>query len=405
MKKRFLVFFLILCLLLPSFTVFAEDSTEQFSSHFTYYDSIPTMLIGDLSSDHVLLEKNADQVRPIASMSKMVTYYVVKDAITKGQFSLHDRVLISSNAAQWNRPDSSNFGLKSGENYSIDELLTGLMVVSGNDCAVALAEKISGSEEEFANLMKSKMDELGFTSSTFINASGFTENGMKNSMSAKDLYAFTRLLVKVYPEVLDYTRFSILDDPKRNYRGESTISKSMQPIDGLLGLKTGFTDEAGYCFTGVFDLHALNPDQELKVITIVMGAPSNDARYRTTKEMVEFSAGTFQKKLIIDSSLPFQKYEVDGANEEAVILYPEESFSAITYINKDYHCVFELKEGIVAPTVVNQVFGLIKVYKDEELVKEINLISHKETTKMDDWKRLQNLFEDQISFLLSIVQN
>lgn len=409
MKKSSRIFLFILSLLLvmqPLSPVMAEDTElPGLEQHFTFFDEVPTMLIGEPTTGKILLEKGIDESYGVASMSKIMTYYIIKEAIANGEIAGSDMVTISESAAYYNNWESSNYGLEVGMQKSVNDLLTALMVVSGNDAAVALAEHLSGTEEAFVQRMNQEAVELGLFESTYVNASGYTAlDGSMNSMSARDLFDLTRIVIEKYPETLDYVHIRVIEEREREYVVDSTIKRYMDGIPGMLGLKTGTTNEAGYGFTGVFDLAQTNASANFDVITIVIGADDSDQRWRTTKELVDFAAGSFSKQQLVDSNIPVSRYEIPTANEGSVVLYPAESFSTITYANTIADIRYEIYDDVKAPTEADQIFGSIYIYQNEEPIKKIDIVAHNETTVASWSVRLQRAFESFFGFLVQLFQ-
>lgn len=207
-------------------------------------------LIGDAKSGTLFVAENIDEPLSIASISKLMTYYLVKEKIAEGKLKMEDKVKISINAS---REEGSSLNLKAGEQISIKDLLDGLMVVSGNDSAVALAEVVAESESKFVTMMNEKAKELGLQNATFTNASGLTKNGQDNKMSTRDIFTLSKAIIEKYPEVLEYAKTTVLEQPSRNFKKESTIPLVGQ-VEGVDGLKTGHTDEAGYCLVSTMKI-------------------------------------------------------------------------------------------------------------------------------------------------------
>ncbi len=394
MNKSKKIFSVFLCLILvfsalPVKAGPAEETATAFKGLITYYDKVPTILIGKADNDHVILAKGADEPYGIASMSKLMTYYLIKQAIAEGKMKADQMVTISDHAASYNMPGSSNYGTKIGESISVENLLKGMMVVSGNDAACALAEAHSGSESQFAQAMNNKAKELGLKSMYFINASGLTLGTDYNRSSAKDLYALIRKILEEFPEIREYAKIKELDEPERNIKKQSTISQYMPNLKGIEGLKTGTSNEAKDCFAGLFGVKSSSTNINYEIITIVMGAPTKDARWRTTKELVDIAEGSFSPKTIVDIGQPIKKYEMANSKEGSVTLYPKESYDAFTYSHAKFDVDYHIQKGIKAPTKEGQVFGNIVISKDGKVLKEIDIISHKAT-------RVANIFEKMV---------
>ena len=155
-------------------------------------------LIGDAKSGALFVVENVDEALPVASISKLMTFYLVKEKIAEGKLKLEDKVKISTTASA---EEGSSLNLKAGEEITIKDLLDGLMIVSGNDSAVALSEAVGETESKFVTMMNEKAKELGLENSTFTNASGLTKNGQDNKMSTRDNYTLAKTIIEKYPEV------------------------------------------------------------------------------------------------------------------------------------------------------------------------------------------------------------
>jgi len=399
MKRLGLLLLAVLAVLAPQAPVYAEDANaKELAEHITYFNELPAMLAGDVATGKILIEKNIDQSRAIASMSKLMTYYLIRDAVDKGQIAMKDPVRISKAAAAYNAPGSSSYGLVEGEVRTVEELLRGLMVVSGNDAAVALAEHHSKTEAQFAVKMMETAKALGFTESAFINASGFTVNDQYNRMSARELFELSRKILERFPDVRSYGAIKSLEEPERHFSQKSTIADNMGGIKGLIGLKTGTTDEAGYCFTGLFDMKEYNPTFDYELITIVLGGETPDQRWRTTKELADYTAGSFAVQRIVDKEVPIERMEMVSAASGSVVLYPKESFSALTYANEVFTVRYEIDTAIKAPTPSEHVFGKIYILRGETPVKQIDIVAHAATVPAGIGQRIHRAFDRLFNF-------
>lgn len=382
---------------------YAGDTAEQHRSAFTYYDNVPSFLIGDPASGKVVLEKGSDIPGGIASMTKMMTYYIVKEDIAAGKYALTDSVTISSHAASMNEAGFSNYGLKAGESYSVEKLLSGLMVVSGNDAAIALAENAGGgSEQEFVARMNRTAVELGMTKSHFINSSGITENGEYNISTARDMFLLAANIVRKFPEVKDYSAIKRLDEPERSYSHASSYLDFIEKLPGTKGIKTGYTEEAGNCFTGLFEVKSTVDGSTFEIVTVLMGAAIKDARWRTTKELVDLAAGTYTNRIVVDESVPVTKYEIPNGSEESVVLYPQRSYSTFTYANRKFTVHYEITPGIKAPTTLDTEYGKITVLQDGEVMDTIPIIAKDQTIRAGLFTRLQRAASQIFIFVTSL---
>ena len=380
-----------------------KQTADSLKKFFTYYDQVPIMLIGTVESPDVIMGKNVDQPHGIASMTKLMTYYLAKEDIRSGKASLEEEVKVSQAAADLNKAGYSNYGLKAGDTMPLSQLIYGMMTVSGNDAATVIAEHLGGSEKAFVERMNKTCQDMGLSTMHFVNASGITrEDGQYNQSSARDLYQFALKLIKKYPEIQDFIQVKQVEEKDRKFSHPSTFFQYMKGIPGMKGLKTGNSNEAGHCFAGWFDIHSKVTKSNYEIIAILMGAPTNDARWRTTLEMVHTAAGSFAQLKLVDQKKPVQKYELPGSREGTVDLYPAESFSTFTYTNAKFNIHYQFDPGIKAPTKAGQKFGTISIRRDGNLIKEISIVSEKPTTEAPLLTRLSQGISRFTNFLSSL---
>ncbi|WP_152395335.1 D-alanyl-D-alanine carboxypeptidase family protein [Paenibacillus guangzhouensis] len=266
--------------LMTGLSVVSAICTVLFLKHITE----PTIeaqaaLLIDAKSGEVIFEKNADTPLPAASMSKMMTEYLVLEQLHEGKISWNDEVPITEHAAN---VEGARIDLRSGDRVTVRDLYVAMLIPSANNAAVALAEYIAGDEERFAAEMNQKGLELGLKNSYFINASGLTDGDQATQMTAKDLGKLAKALLKDFPEVLKTTSLPEYTMKFSSERVRSTNHMLQDPelaAEGLDGLKTGFTNKAGYCFTGT----AARDGRRL--ISVVMGAQDSDTRFIETQKL------------------------------------------------------------------------------------------------------------------------
>jgi len=266
--------------LMTGLSVISAICTVLFLKHITE----PTIeaqaaLLIDAKSGEVIFEKNADTPLPAASMSKMMTEYLVLEQLHEGKISWNDEVPITEHAAS---VEGARIDLRAGDRVTVRDLYTAMLIPSANNAAVALAEYIAGDEGRFAAVMNQKGLELGLKDSYFINASGLTEGDQATQMTAKDLGKLAKALLKDFPEVLKTTSLPTYTMKFSSERVHSTNHMLQNPdlaTEGLDGLKTGFTNKAGYCFTGT----AARDGRRL--ISVVMGAQDSDTRFIETQKL------------------------------------------------------------------------------------------------------------------------
>ena len=293
--KRFIALLLCILCFLPAQTALAdlkEDERPVFSAdeYLGINDAIATdalaecalgAILMEAESGEVLFEHNPDERLPIASVTKVMTLLLTLEAIDDGRLKLTDTVTVSENAASMG---GSQAFMEAGEKMSVDDMLKAVTVSSCNDGAVALAEHIAGSEGEFVKKMNERAAELGMTSTEFINCTGLDDNGIHYS-SARDVAIMSRELIK-HTLIFDYT--TIWMDSIRN--GEFTLANTNKLIrfyDGATGLKTGSTSKARFCLSATAERNGV------KLIAVVLGAPTSAERFAAAKGMLDYGFSNF----------------------------------------------------------------------------------------------------------------
>ena len=253
------------------------------------------MLLLDVESGKVLYEKNSKEALPIASMSKMMTQYIVLNAVKNGALSWESTYEPSNYVQQMTAQSGAvKLGMTTGSLYTLKELFTAMTVNSSNDAAIALAEMVSGSEDAFVELMNQQAKHFGLKKTTFFNASGLDGDYVGKSVeetnvaSARDVATIAQKLIEKHPEILDYTQMTDFTTSAGTQLWNTNLMLPGMPqaFGGIDGLKTGYTGLAGACFasTGVFN--------GKRVISIVMdvqadGEDTTNPRFQLTQELIE----------------------------------------------------------------------------------------------------------------------
>lgn len=271
-------------------------------------------ILVDATTGTVLAEKNADAKVKIASVTKIMTAYVAFKELKNGAVSLSDDVKIRKEAYERN---GSKMFLEIGSNVKFEELIKGLLAVSGNDAATAIAQHVSGNEERFAQLMNAYAQDIGMHNSYFTNASGLDKHTDPYS-TARDLSILTRRLVREFPEYYHY--FSIksfthngIPQPNRN----ALIHES----DNYTGLKTGYTRKAKFCMASTYK------KGERELIAIVLGAKNPKERFKAVRTLTKYGLRFFVNMTPIDKNQKVFDYPVLYGDANSVPVYPAETFS------------------------------------------------------------------------------
>ncbi|VEJ34787.1 D-alanyl-D-alanine carboxypeptidase dacA precursor [Aedoeadaptatus ivorii] len=242
-------------------------------------------ITGDYRTGTVYTQHNADQPVGLASTTKLMTVFVAMDAADRGEISLKDPVTIDDAVASMH---GSTYKMKAGEVYTVEELIHAGMIVSGNDAMVALSKHVAGSEEAFVSRMNQKAKELCLTHAHFINCHGLTdyEKNDYNRATAREMFQLSRELLKKYPTILDATRRVKLEEPDREFRAYNT-NPILGIVDGIDGLKTGYTGIAGRCFIATGVEKAMGRNLENRFIAVCMGARNDMDRYVAARRLSE----------------------------------------------------------------------------------------------------------------------
>lgn len=277
--KKIMCLLLIISSFLPCI-IFADDDLIS---------GAKSGLLMDVETGEILYEKNIDDQLAIASMTKMMGQILILDAVKTGNISWDKLVKVSKNAADFG---GSQIYLQAGEVMSVRDLMKGVSVASANDAIVALAEEISGSEEEFVKRMNEKAKELGLMNTNFVNSTGLDEDN--HYSSAKDLAIIARYLLVNYPEILEFS--SIYEDYLRQNTPNKfwlvNTNKLVKLYSGADGLKTGHTDNAKYCMA----VTAKRGD--MRLLAVVLGEDSASIRNEETTDLLDYGFNNYHSKII-----------------------------------------------------------------------------------------------------------
>ena len=342
-------------------------------------------LIGDANSGALFVAENIDEPLSIASISKLMTYYLVKESISEGKIKMEDKVKVSKNASS---EEGSSLDLKSGEQISIKDLLDGLMIVSGNDSAVALAETIAETESKFVTMMNEKAKELGLQNSTFTNASGLMKNGQDNKMSTRDVFLLSKAIIEKYPEVLEYAKTTVLEQPSRNFKKESTIPLVGQ-VEGVDGLKTGHTDEAGYCLVSTMKIK--KGESEFRIISVLMGAKTKADRAQYMKDMLNYAKQNIETRKIIDSQKFVKKVELKSSSQGFVELVVKEDVDRVSMKGINYETEVNIGD-VKLPLKKGDKVGEIQVKNSKEVIATVDLVAKEDYSKAGVLTRVGRFF-------------
>lgn len=315
----------------------------------------------------VIYEKNAKEALSPASMTKIMTLILIMESLEKGQITLDEKVQASMRAR---KITGSKIYLEYQEEMSVDDLLKGIAIGSGNDAAIAMAEKIGGSEENFVNMMNQKAKELGAVNTNFKNCHGLDEEG--HYSCAYDIALFGAYLVNTFGEkILRYT--SVYEDYLRKETPKPfwlvNTNKLVRFVEGVDGLKSGWTDIAGYCLCAT--IHRGN----IRFISVVMGCSTNNARNQETMQMLNYGLSNFELINIFKKNQPLRKYKDITLGNIEYNIVPSKDINVLVRkgapkkdvrydMTIDYQKIKQLE---------NKNIGTLKVYYDNKLISTVSL--------------------------------
>ena len=382
--KRRIALLLSFLLLLPNISYTAQSFDNR---------DVGAAVLADYETGDILYSYNTDISLEVASLTKIMTYLVTMDQISKGNANLKDKITISENAAQ---RGGSSFKLKTGEEYTLEQLLESIMIVSANDSCIAIAEHISGSEKSFIKLMNQKAQEIGLEKTYFTSVNGYPDGYIHNTMNTSDILKLTRYTIQQYPQILDITKKDeIIDD--RGYEFKNT-NPLMGVIEGTNGLKTGYTDIAKYCLVSTVDIKRKS-NQNQMLIGIIMGAPSENLRKTKSIELINIGMdASYKKEKILDKNISVGEGNIIDSMEENVQLYPIEDMYGIVKDGQAISKKINMFDHISAPIKKGDVVGEIIVeYGDN--IKKMDLVVNENVKKSN----FINMFFKSVKGFISFV--
>ena len=317
----------------------------------------------DLNTGATLLDKNADEPRPPASMSKLITLNMLFEASESGQVALDDRFSVSSRARNMG---GSRMFLDEGDRPTVEELIRGIAVLSGNDATVTVAEGLAGSEAHFATQATQRAHELGLENTTIANASGWPDP--EHRMSMRDLAILSTRLIEEFPQYYDY-----LSEPEWSYGG-ITQPNRLPLLDeglGLDGLKTGFTSEAGYALAGSAE------QGDRRIVFVIGGLESEQDRVEEAERIINWAFRQFRERTLIEPGTRLGSADVWMGQGDSVGLVVEDAVHALLPIRVQDAITAELvHEGPVeAPVAAGARIGELVIEIPEMETLRVPLVA------------------------------
>lgn len=366
----------LLCGLLCGGWVFAEQPEAQQAGLAGI--AAPCAILMD-ESGQVLYEKNADQQREPASVTKVMTMLLVMEALESGKITLGDTVTASARAAA---QGGSQVYLKEHEQMTVEEMLKSVAVASANDCAVALAEHLAGTEEAFVAQMNQRAAELGMENTHFVNCNGLPAQG--HVSTARDIALMSRQLIR-HRDIFNYTTIW-MDSVRQGAFGLTNTNRLIRTYDGMTGLKTGYTKTAGYC------LSATAERQGLSLIAVVLGEPDISTRSADVTALLNYGFANYQK-VTITPDQPIMPIPVKLGKQDYALCELEGTASLV--LEKSKAGALEkqliLEESLTAPVEKGSQAGLLRVTAAGELVVEVPVVVSEGVEKLSLWGLTQRM--------------
>lgn len=355
---------LILLLLFISIPLVKAEETEDLAPN------AKSAIMIEASTGEILFQKNKDEKLVPASMTKMMSMLLIMEEIENGNLKWNEMITTSEKASSMG---GSQIFLKVGEKMTVEDLLKGVAIASGNDAVVALAERVSGSEEQFVKRMNIRAKDLGLKNTNFINATGLTADN--HYSTAYDMSLIAKELVK-HEKILEFTS-TYEDYLRKDTKSPFWLVNTNRLVrfkEGVDGLKTGFTDEAGYCLT------ATMKKDNMRLITVVMKEENTSKRSADTTKMLDYGFNIYMVQTILDEKTTIEKKKVELGKTLTTEIVPKEN---ITILNKKS----EEQKNITYKTNINKIIAPVKKGDKVgtiDIIEDNNIISTIDATVKED---------------------
>ena len=356
-KVLYFFFSLVLSFLLSGNESFIPDPPSISSSNY---------ILIDANTNRVLAEMNPDEEIEPASITKIMTGYVVSDQIQEGFITLDDEVLISENC--WRKKGSRMF-IEEGSRVVLLDLIKGMVIQSGNDATCAIAEHVAGSEDNFVDLMMRYAKKMALDNTSFVNPSGWPDTD--HYSSAKDIAKLSTLLIKDFPE--HYSLYKEKWFTYNNIRQRNRNALLWQD-DSIDGLKTGYTESAGFC------LVSSGTREQTRLIAVTLKSKSEKTRLTDNRRLLDYGFRYFRTKKLVTEGQNVKEEQVWGGELEKVAIAPIQDFY-LTLPLRDFKKIesfVSLEDYLQAPISKNQIVGKMLFKLGEEEVGSVDLVTVKE---------------------------
>lgn len=365
--RKFIILLLCICTVMCPLGVLADDSN-------VIPDAVSGILI-EANSGRIIYEKEKDKQVAVASMTKMVAQIIILENIEAGKIKWDDVITVSKNAEEMG---GSQIYLQQGEKMTVEDLMKGISMASGNDATVAMAEVISGTEERFVKLMNQKVKELGLKNTAFKNCTGLDEEG--HYSSAYDMAMIARELVVNHPEILRFSSMyeDYLREDTTNKFWLVNTNKLVRFYEGADGLKTGHTDAAQYC------LAATAKRKGVRLIGIVLGVPNSKVRNTQAMQLLDYGFNNVKQRVLKKSGEVVSTLKLDKADISEIQVKIKDDLVVVENLDGEEHkYTYDIViDDVKLPIQANTVVGKIKVKEGKNVVSTMDLIVDKNVEKL-----------------------
>lgn len=382
MKKiccRSMIILISLCSFLGSSEVGATTALKKQTEQSVLEMSAPSYLLMEESTGQIVKEQNSDEKRSPASITKVMTLILIFDSLKSGKINLDDKVITSAKAKSMG---GSQVFLEEGEEQTVETLIKCIVIASGNDASVAMAEYISGSEEAFVLMMNERAKGLGMTGTNFVDCCGLTEDENHYS-TAKDVAIMSRELSTKYPEIHKYSSIWMEDIIHVTRKGEkqftlSNTNKLIRQYDGATGLKTGSTSKAKFC------LSATATRKDVSLIAVVMGCPDSKARVKDASKLLDYGFANCVVYEDKETGKSLPQIQVLQGMKKMVKIKPVEEFRHVFTDGKKHKVSIKLvlKKEIKAPVKKGKEVGTIDYYVGKNKIGSVLLQTDENIKKL-----------------------
>ena len=390
--KKLLLLTFVLILSLPTF-IYCDDNNkvDRYSR---------SSILIDQNTNRVMFEKDPDAKRPLASLSKMMTFLIAIEAIENKEVNKNDIITIDNDMA---RVKGSSYHLKVGEKVPLYELMKGLMIVSGNDASIAIAKHISKDVNTFVSRMNDKAKELGMTNTSFVNPNGLPiynlqnpkEPPKENISTARDIAKLGKYMFDNYEkEVIAITDMQVYSYPERGFQKNNT-NALLGIIPAVDGIKTGYTGNAGYClaFSMVVDKDEKNEIRH-RMIGVVLGANHKEKRLSASLSLLRYGKDNFSTKKVMEKDQLIGKKYIKGLEELEVVLRSKDELYATLKNTEDLNSQITLKE-LKYPVKKGDEIGVIKYFTETgQVIGSVDVISANDIDNASLVTKIKMIFAD-----------